>query len=188
VFRTRLAAIGVLLAAITCHSAQATIIEYDVQAVTGETWRYDYYVTNDTLDAPIDEFTIWFDWNLFGEILFPLAPAGWDPIAIQPDTNLPHDGFYDALALGAGILPGATLGGFSVQFTWLGIGTPGSQAFDIVNPVDFSVLDTGMTRERVTAPPVGVPEPGTLGLLGAALLTMFGATKRRGRHRMLQQE
>jgi hypothetical protein len=186
VFRKRLATIGVLLATIACNPAQATIIEYDLEAMNGETWRYNYYVTNDTLDAPIEEFSIWFDWSLFGDLGFSLAPAGWDPIAIQPDVNLPHDGLYDALALGGGLLPGSTLGGFSLQFTWLGAGTPGSQAFDILNPLDFSVLDTGMTRLRVTTPPVGVPEPDTLALLSAALLLL--PLMRRRKLRALHQE
>jgi hypothetical protein len=179
VFKNRFAAVGVLLASCYCHSALATVIEYDVQLVGGNTWRYDYEVTNDTLADPIEEFTIWFDWNLYGELLLPIAPLNWDPIAIQPDVNLPHDGFYDALVFGTGILPGATLGGFSVQITWLGAGKPGTQLFDVVNATDFSVLDSGLTRLRVTTPPpTGVPEPGTLGLLGAALL-LFPVMRRR---------
>lgn len=34
---------------------------------------------------------------------------------------------YDALATGAGIMPGASLSGFAVEFNWLGTGAPGTQ-------------------------------------------------------------
>ena len=87
--------------------------------------------------------------------------ADWDEIAINPDASIPDDGFYDAIALVAGIAPGDTLSGFSVQFDWLGAGTPGNQFFDVVDSGTFDVLESGETV-LASAP---VPEPATLWLM-----------------------
>ncbi|MBN1765568.1 MAG: PEP-CTERM sorting domain-containing protein, partial [Sedimentisphaerales bacterium] len=53
------------------------------------------------------------------------------------------------------IAPGETVSGFSVSFDWLGTGVPGAQFYEIIDPDDFSTLDSGYT----------VPEPGTTILL-----------------------
>ena len=89
--------------------------------------------------------------------------------------NLPDSGFFDSLALGTGLLPGASLGGFLVEFDWLGVGAPGAQSFTIVDPSTFATLDSGLTS-LVSDPPTGVPEPSTLGLL---VLGLAGIAARR---------
>jgi hypothetical protein len=171
----RCAALGVLICAIAAAPSRAAIIEYDVTNVIGSTWRYEYFVTNDTLPTPINELTIWFDLGLMADLSNASAPAGWDSLVIQPDPLLPDDGFYDVLALGAGIGLGETLGGFFVEFSWLGAGTPGSQLFDVVDANTFDILESGMTVLRERDPgPVDVPEPGSAGLLLAGAM-MFGS-------------
>jgi hypothetical protein len=186
VFRRRFFATAFVLASVFCNHALATVIEYDLEDTGGNTWRYNYYVTNDTLGESLDEFTVYFDVGLFADLSIGDAPLSWDPIVIEPDPNLPHAGFYDALALVAGIAPGETLGGFWVQFSWLGAGSPGSQLFDVVN-ANFETIDSGITRLRVTdpGPPVGVPEPGSLGLLAVALVMMLWF---RSQRRVARQE
>jgi hypothetical protein len=106
----------------------ATSVTYDVQNLGGTTWEYTYTVANDTLGVDIEEFTIWFELGLYENLVATATPADWDPLAIDPDPGIPDDGFYDALALVAGITPGGSLGGFSVSFDFLGAGTPGSQS------------------------------------------------------------
>ena len=54
----------------------------------------------------------------------------------------------------------ALQGGFAVQFTWLGAGTPGAQPFEIVDPDTFQTLESGSTTV--------VPLPATGWLLGWA--------------------
>ena len=66
------------------------------------------------------------------------------------------DGGYDAKALAAGISTGHSVDGFAVSFDWSGAGEPGPQFYQIIDPVTFDPIDSGMT----------VPEPATLLLLG----------------------
>ncbi len=148
-------------------TASATVISFDATNIAGNTWEYSYTVENDSLAVDIEEFTIFFDLGIYENLVIGTAPAGWDPLAIQPDPLLPDDGFYDALALGVGIASGASLGGFTVQFDFLGAGAPGSQFFNILDPFTFDLLDSG---ETVPAPGVGVPAPGALLLLAIGLL------------------
>ena len=84
----------------------------------------------------------------------------------QPDTAIPDDGAYDALAL----QDGASLAdSFVVSFVWLGSGVPGSQFFEVYDP-DFNTIESGET-----AP---VPEPATILLVGSGLLALAGLGKR----------
>ena len=149
--------------------ASANPIFYEVDALGGDRWEYTYTVDNQT-PAPIEEFTIWFDLGLYDNLLITGNPTlDWDGFAAQPDPGLPDDGFADWLTFGLPISPGETLSGFSVAFDWLAPGTPGSQFFQIVDPLDFSELSSGFTQLLVVEPPNEVPEPGTVVLLAAGL-------------------
>jgi hypothetical protein len=69
---------------------------------------------------------------------------------------------------------------FSVDFEWLGVGTPGSQAW-IYSQLDssgniVSTLETGTTALE------GVPEPATF-LLGGGVLVIAALARRRIRVR-----
>jgi hypothetical protein len=156
-------------------NAHATYIEYEATNLSGNTWEYLYTVHNDTLTTDIEEFTIYFQVGLFENLAMAGAPTDWDPLAIEPDLLLPDDGFYDALALSSGIAPMASQGGFSVRFDYLGMGAPGPQHFEIVNPTNFAVMDSGMTRLAS----VPMPEPGTALLLLGGLLGGLAIAKRR---------
>lgn len=158
-------------------SAHATLIEYVATNLGGTTWEYEYTITNDTLGFDIEEFTIWFDYTLFDNLAIGPGPAGWDPLAIQPDPGLPDDGFFDSLALAGGIASGATLGGFTVTVDYFGAGAPGAQFFEIVDPLTFATLDSGMTVQA--QPPQPIPEPGMIALLAAAALAFVAARRRR---------
>lgn len=134
-----------------------TQINYAVADLGSDRWQYTYDVTNISLEEEIEEFTIWFGLGSYGNLAIETLdpPAGnWDEIVWQPEEGL-GDGGYDAVAKDLNIGVGETVSGFAVSFDWLGTGVPGSQFYEIINPVDFTTIDSGFT----------VPEPATVVLL-----------------------
>ena len=159
----------VLLTGMSC--AQATTIDYTATQLSGTRWRYDYTVHNDTLGSPLQDFTIYFNENLFTNLANESTQAGWDLLLIQPDTNIPAAGFFDGLAPGGGLAFGALADGFSVSFDYLGTGIPGRQAFSIYETLTWGEIEKGMTGSAA------VPLPGTLSLFVLGLAA--GAVQRR---------
>ena len=159
-----------LAAALLARNAGAVTITSTLDDLGSGRYEYGYEVLNDDLAVAIDEFTIFFDLGLYENLAVTASPAGWDSLSVEPDPGLPDDGFFDSCSSifcfgsGLGITPGTALGGFSVAFDYLGAGLPGSQYFQIVDPLTFGVLGEGFTE-----PAVSVPEPGTLSLLLAGL-------------------
>lgn len=162
----------------TCvYLARATTVLYDVTNISGNTWEYSYAINNNTLSIDIEEFALRFDLGFYENLVATSTPAGWDPLVIEPDPVIPDDGFYDALALSAGIAPGESLGGFNVQFDYLGAGVPGVQFFDIVDPNTFGSLGDGFTQL--------VPVPAAIWLFGTGLVSLLGVGV--ARHRKTEQ-
>jgi hypothetical protein len=141
-----------------------TQICYQTSDLGSGRWQYSYDVTNISLTMPIEEFTIWFDFGLYKNLAVetPATPAGWNQIVLQPEPVLQDDGYYDALALDAGIGIGQTVSGFAVRFDWLGAGVPGLQFYEIIDPVTYETIDSGYT----------VPEPATILVLGLGSLIL----------------
>jgi len=146
------------LFATSAFGVPMTQIEYAVTDLGLGKWQYSYDVTNISLTPAIEEFTIWFDYELYDNlaVVMPDTPAGWDQVVWQPEPVLEDDGGYDALALTLGIGTGESVSGFSVSFDWLGIDKPGSQLYEIIDTLTFETIDSGWT----------IPEPATLLLLG----------------------
>lgn len=147
--------VALALAMLLCTSAvgaNAATITYDVTNTSGNTWRYDYTVTNDTLGSDLFEFTVLFDYTLFENLAVDASPADWDSLVAQPDANIPDDGFFDSLNLTTGLPPDATQSGFSVLFDFLGSGSPGAQPFNIVDPDTFETIESGTTVSAVPLP------------------------------------
>ena len=174
---TRLLVIAMVLALSTANAFALPIV-YEVNNLAGDRWEYRYDVTNDPANTfAIEEFTVYFDLGLYDTLQVGNTPTGWDALVVQPDSGFPPgpglgDGFYDALAVAVpGIAPGDSVGGFSVQFTYLGTGTPGAQFYEIVDPETFEPLQSGATT-------TAVPEPGSLLLLVAGLLILIGTRSR----------
>ena len=157
-------------------SASAAIISFSTTHLGGSRWTYEYQVTAEAADPAISEFTVFFDPARYANLAVEASPPDWDSLVIQPDAGLPADGYFDSLALSAGIPPSSPLGGFSVSFDFLGTGGPGAQRFEVIDPASFEVLLAGMTTPD--APPTGVPEPGTLALSLTALALL--RVRRRG--------
>ena len=152
--------------------AEAANVTYTVESLGGSRFEYHYIVDN-ALSFDIEELTIFFDFGQYTNLAVTSPLAGWDEIVADPTLVLgsPDPGFYDALALGAGIAPGHQLAGFSVSFDWLGVGLPGAQSFTVVDPVTFDALASGTTNS--------VPEPATALLLtiGAAIAALRRRTR-----------
>jgi hypothetical protein len=150
----------------------ATEVRYDLFDLGLGRWQYTYEVMNVGLAVPIEEFTIWFDHELYKSVAIetpgPLA-SDWDEIIWQPNPGLNDDGGYDAFALDLGIGAGESVYGFAVSFDWLGPGQPGSQSYDMIDPIDFSAVDSGFT----------IPEPLTFVMLslGGAMTAMLRKRK-----------
>ena len=143
--------------------ADLVTIAYETSDLGANRWQYTYTVENVALTEYVEEFTIWFQFGLFDSLAMetPDPPASeWDELVIQPDPVLTDDGFYDALTLTDGIGIGESVEGFAVSFDWLGSGEPGSQPFEIIDPVTFETLYEGNT----------VPEPMTFLMAGTILL------------------
>lgn len=147
-----------IITLVSCQMARATMVRYDLRNLGNNQYEYAYSLNNDILTVPIEEFTIWFDSDLYDNLTIttqqPLA-SQWDEIILE-ETGFGLPVGYDALALGDGIQPLETLGGFSVRFDWLGAGLPGDQFFEIINLTSFETLDSGYT----------IPEPSMFILFG----------------------
>ena len=167
-----------LLGLFLATPAHAIAIQYDLTALGGNGYRYDYMITNDgSLGAgiPVELFDIYFDPALYLESSLNIVTPGplmlsWDETILSSGVLVPAA--YDAYALNGGIADGSFATGFAVAFEWLGLGLPGEQVFDIFNPTTFALLETGTTRA------LAIPLPGTLPLLGVGIVAMLWARRR----------
>ena len=141
-----------------------TEIQYATNDLGSDRWEYSYTVENLGLSGGIEEFTIWFDFVLYDNLVVttPGTPPEWNEIVWQVEPVLEDPGGYDALATNLSIAPGENLDGFSVSFDWLGTGRPGPQYYEIIDSLDFSTIEDGYT----------VPEPTILMLFGFGLLAL----------------
>ena len=170
--RSRALAILVALSSVLCNTSQImgeeiTEIRYELADLGSDRWQYTYGVINHTLAAGIEEFTIWFDYGMYDDLVVttsdPLS-GDWDEIVWQVEPVLKDAGGYDALenASNLAIGIGETVSGFAVRFDWLGEEAPGSQFYEIIDPTTFDTIDSGWTT----------PEPASLCLLGLGAIVL----------------
>ena len=179
------AAFGVVAFALWTSSARAQSIEYGATSLGANQWRYDYVIDNSHPGPTFDEVTIYFDVASDTSLALAASPAGWDPLVIQPDPAIPGDGYLDVVDLGGAVPPGASVAGFSVTFTSLTAGGPGSQRFELYDSSSFDPRGSGLTTAlgSTTTP---VPEPETIALLLGGLLAL-GVRRSGTRHRPLRR-
>ena len=89
----------------------------------------------------------------------------WSTSSLEPDTTLPADGLYSATAL---VANASVADLFTLNFVWLGKGTPGSQPFEVFDD-SFNNIQRGRTQAPGTQP---TSLPGTLPLLVAGLMAL----------------
>jgi hypothetical protein len=159
----------------------ATIsIQASVVPLGSNVYRYVYSITNNgTLQAgaPIRLFDILFDTTFYQQgslqiVTPPGLSAQWSQ---QVLSGIPPavPAVYDSLSLQGGIPAGSTVTGFSVQFTWLGAGIPGSQPFQIFDPTTFQLLQSGQTVVPTTTVPAASTTLLVLISLGLAVIVAY---------------
>jgi hypothetical protein len=156
---------------------QAGSIQYHLTGLGGNTYRYDYVFSGFALQA-FQEVEFLFSPTLYGDLSNPVAGSGFSRALAQPGNPSGAWGFYSILALVENPSLAAT---FSVDFTYLGSGDPGTQLYAInqFNPdrVFQYAIDSG-----ATATTAATPEPSgwllTAGGLAAGLLPAIRRRRR----------
>jgi hypothetical protein len=159
-------------------NVHAQVISYTATDVSGSTWDYNYTIANNTTST-INEFTVFAALGQYSSLSVASSPSSWSSLVAQPDPGIPADGYFDSQAISGGLLAGSTLSGFSMQFTYLGSGTPGSQLFNIVDPNTFNTLAVGYTTAAgaTQAPEINSGSAtSAITLLLGSLLVMRGRT------------
>jgi hypothetical protein len=122
--------------------------------------QYTYLVSGFTL-AAYEELEIVFPVALFGTLSNDVPVADFDVWVDQPNSPQGADGEYNAEALIAN--PPLT-GPFSVDFTYIGAGTPGAQQY-FLEQLDANGNLLGLVGSGSTVANQA-PEPGNLALAG----------------------
>ena len=184
--------IGLLAAALVfaffmAQAASAVTIEYATTNVGGDRWQYDFTIFNDSA----------YDFNAF-DIAFGVGVAnmellstgyGWGSDSFVTDSfDYLGTGYLIALADddASWILPGASLGLFSVALDWLGNQGPDLSFFAYDFDFGWSRLpinDYAFIDVSGPVVPDPIPEPGTLALLctGLAGLAAYYRSRKAGK-------
>ena len=152
--------------------------------LTGSQWSADFVVTGDGAPSVISDFTCIFPKLPLQRSRSGASPAGWDSLIVQPDTALHSPGFFDSLALGAGIGTGASVGGFdAVKFSFLGGGSSAPAALRHQR-CEFPRRLLG--PDDVTAV-AAVPEPETVGSSSSGWVLLQAVGMRQNRQQLLSR-
>lgn len=157
--------------AASSHVAHAGVVYQVVDTIDnpGDPNRMKYIYHLDAATPANYGLTFYFDASSFADIEA-VTPSGsdWFATVSQPDPGASLAGLSSFLALSN--IP-AGMDQFEVNFTWLGTGTPGAQAYEQFDD-QFSIIASG--RTALTSE---VPEPSTalLFIAGAVLLARRSA-------------
>ena len=183
VWKTSLLLIVTLLIGAGPLDASAFAILSKSTLISGSSWQNSYTIFVEPGDAPVWEFAVNFAPASYANLALVSSPPGWDTLVVQPDNGIPADGYFDALTLGLALNPGDSLGDFVISFDYIGSGVPSRQTFDIIDPLTFATIASGVTTVE------SVPEPGTLPLLllGMGAVGSFSRRRMTLRRRMSHQ-
>ena len=167
-----------LYAGIVAGSLSAATVGYTVQPLGGNLYRYLYNVTGAPLQLN-QALDIVFEVLQYSSLTNGVASpgTGLSLLFFSPNPGLPSPGSYSLLAT---VNNPSMIGTFSIDFTFLGVGTPGSQAFriDQYDSQGNNILNNVTSGQ--TSVLNAVPEPGTMmmGLVGVALAYAARSRKR----------
>lgn len=152
---------GLLFASLFLLSFQAVAdslpVVYSLVNLGGGQYQYDYSIYNNgTLGAgvAVQLFDVAFDPALYGglSIVTPNPLASQWTEQIFPAVGASPADFDVSSPTNGGIPVSGTVTGFAVDFTWLGAGQPGSQAFQVFDPNSFAQLQSGNTVTTISLP------------------------------------
>lgn len=150
-----------LLAVVGGVLAAGGTIGYEVTSLGGNVYQYSYFLSGFSF-ADNEAFDIQFDNSLYQNLTGGVAGSGFDLLVLQPAGG-PGDYFAEANTTN----PPLT-GPFTVDFTYLGVGLPGSQSYVLDQFDQNNIFQETVGSGTTTA----VPEPGTIGLAGLGLMAL----------------
>ena len=158
-------------------SAKAfTGITYGLSSLGGNQWQYSYSVNNNTIGAPITDFLVYFPDVSSSEysyytLLGGTGSGGFSFVTPPVQPSAPNLGGFAEFS-GGSIPVGNTLSGFTVDFSYTGSASLGSQSFEVYDSSTFDLLDSGRTTPQGSP---GVPDGGaTLTYALLAGLSLLG--------------
>jgi hypothetical protein len=94
--------LGLPLVAAEVHAA----ISYSLSDPGSGNWQYSYAATNDTVNVPIEEFSIHFPFGKYDSLAIATASPNWSILTIQPRSALrPIDGCCNGLTFSTRVFP-----------------------------------------------------------------------------------
>jgi hypothetical protein len=138
--------------------------------LSGLEWKYDYTVSGSY--AAQDDLAIYFPYSSDSALTdLQTGGSGWTTFVFQPDSSLPADGEFDLVA---NVDDPGLASVFSVNFSYSGIGSPGTQDFTLFDP-SFNVLVSGNTEAEFAT----TPEPESIILLATGALALWTIERKR---------
>jgi hypothetical protein len=159
---------AVVLSLAWCSLAQAQV-NLVVVDLGANTFKAIYTLEPTLAAASFNELTLYFDPRAITSLSLLSAPADWDTLVVQSDTQIPADGFFDAIF---SPLDPASSSAATFSLTLHGpVALP--SRYELLNSSTMSVVQTGITAV--------VPEPSAWTLLtaGCLLLALKSAYTRR---------
>ena len=167
-----------LYAGIVAGSLSAATVGYTVQPLGGNLYRYLYNVTGAPLQIN-QALDIVFEVLQYSSLTNGVASpgTGLSLLLFQPNPGALTPGHYNLLAT---VNNPSMIGTFSVDFTFLGTGTPGAQIFRIEQYDAQGNFLNFVGPPGTTSLITDVPEPGTMmmGFVGLALAYAARSRKR----------
>jgi hypothetical protein len=154
-----------LLLGIASGVGSSATVGFEVTSLGGNEYRYSYSFTGFTL-AENEEIDIRFNPALFDALSNGVAPPDFDLLVLQPNNPPGAFGDYGLLAL---IDDPSMEGSFTIDFVYLGAGTPGAQPY-LINQYDATGALKSSTPGGLTVSASAIPEPATSVLVGGAVL------------------